>query len=216
MTWTRSQFDGACKTFIQNHGHHVLDKGKLSWSWREHTCLLGFGYMERVISLPKHRRAATVDVGMVQDCMEESFLEPADSAAAAPTFAGEVLCHQYVVLSPTFRVPTFYFSAHDSSGTPLTLTDVLQLPLFRRDAFEGAQVTAFSVEQTCASFPLLSFGDHPTLNVQCWYLHPCGTSAAVEEILDAAEEGDGEEQQRHLRWLEAWFTLLSSLLDLRR
>lgn len=171
--------------------------------------------MERVVSLPKHRNACALNADMIRDNMEENSLEPIDCAAAAATFAGELLCHQYVVLSPTFGVPTLYFSVHDSSGTPLTLTEVLQLPLFRRDAFEGAQVTTFSVEQSCASFPLLSFGDHPTLNVQCWYLHPCGTKAAVEEILDATEEG-GVEEQRHLRWLRAWFTLLSSLLvDLR-
>ncbi|KAI6105656.1 hypothetical protein EDD16DRAFT_941768 [Pisolithus croceorrhizus] len=216
MTFTRSQFDEACKKFIQNHGHHVLDKGKPSWSWREHACLLGFGYMERVTSLPLHRRVTGINADTIQDNLEENSLEPIDCAAAAATFAGELLCHQYVVLSPTFRVPTFYFSVHDSSGTPLTLTEVLQLPLFHRDAFEGAQVTTFSVEQSCASFPLLSFGDHPTLNVQCWYLHPCGTKAAVEEILDATEEGNAEEEQCHLRWLEAWFTVLSSLLDLRR
>lgn len=172
--------------------------------------------MERVVSLPKHRKASALNADMIRDNMEESSLEPIDCAAAAATFAGELLCHQYVVLSPTFGVPTFYFSVHDSSGTPLTLTEVLQLPLFHRDAFEGAQVTTFSVEQSCASFPLLSFGDHPTLNVQCWYLHPCGTKAAVEEILDATEEGKAGGEQRHLQWLRAWFTLLSSLLvDLR-
>lgn len=169
--------------------------------------------MERVTSLRRHRNATGIDVGMVPDNMEESSLESVDNAsAAATTLTGEVLCHQYVVLSPTFKVPTFYFSVHDFSGAPLTLTEVLQLPLFRRDAFEGAQVTTFSVQQSSASFPLLSFGDHPALDVHCWYLHPCGTSAAVEEILDVA---DADEEQRYLGWLEAWFTLLSSLLDLR-
>lgn len=72
--------------------------------------------MERVVSLPKHRNACALNADMIRDNMEENSLEPIDCAAAAATFAGELLCHQYVVLSPTFGVPTLYFSVHDSSA----------------------------------------------------------------------------------------------------
>lgn len=85
--------------------------------------------------------------------------------------------------------------------------------MFRRDAFDGAEVMAGAIGQASANFPMLSFGDHPTLGVRCWYLHPCGTSAAVDEILEAAE-GDGcGAEDYHLRWLETWFAVLSTTLD---
>ncbi|KIJ20180.1 hypothetical protein PAXINDRAFT_22481, partial [Paxillus involutus ATCC 200175] len=114
---------------------------------------------------------------------------------------------QYVVFSATFQVPTFYFSVHDLSGAPLVLSEIMQTSLLRQYAFDGAEVTVFSIGQPNGNFPLLSFGDHPTLGTPCWYLHPCETGPAVEEIVKAAEKG-------HLPWLEAWFLILSSVVDL--
>lgn len=166
--------------------------------------------MERVTTTMKQRRATIVD-DVAQDLAIDE--ETVDCAAAPPKALHEVVCRQYIVLSPTFQVPTFYFSADDSSGAPLVLTEVSQIPLFRRDAFDGAQVTACAIGQASATFPILSFGDHPTLDVPCWYLHPCGTSAAVDEILEATKDDGFEAEDYHLRWLEAWFTVLSTILD---
>lgn len=85
----------------------------------------------------------------------------------------------------------------------------MQTSLLRQYAFDGAEVTVFSIGQPNGNFPLLSFGDHPTLGTPCWYLHPCETGPAVEEIVKAAEKDTG-----HLPWLEAWFLILSSVVDL--
>lgn len=58
---------------------------------------------------------------------------------------------------------------------------------------------------------MLSQGDHPTLGTPCWYLHPCHTAEAVEEIMKEVNcEGD-----RLLRWMEAWFTMLGNVIDFR-
>lgn len=62
-------------------------------------------------------------------------------------------------------------------------------------------------------FPLLSQGDHPTLQTTCWYLHPCETERAVQELVDAKNEETpgtiGPEQ-----WLETWMVVLGSMVDL--
>jgi len=68
--------------------------------------------MERVTTTPRRRRATIVG-DVAQDLVIEE--ETADCAAAPPKALHEVVCHQYIVLSPTFQVPTFYFSADDSS-----------------------------------------------------------------------------------------------------
>lgn len=73
------------------------------------------------------------------------------------------------------------------------------------------EVTAFSIGDSTSNFPLLSFGDHPSLGSQCWYLHPCETGPAVEEMLAAS---DSQDLARHVRWLEAWFLVLSCVVDI--
>ncbi|KIJ70170.1 hypothetical protein HYDPIDRAFT_79298, partial [Hydnomerulius pinastri MD-312] len=138
-----------------------------------------------------------------------------DSATALPLPANNLTCHQYVVLSATFQVPTFYFSVHDLSGAPLVLSEIMRTPLLRSHAFEGTEVTPFSIGQSSSNFPLLSFADHPTLGTPCWYLHPCETGPAVEEIMKATQEDAQVLDPHRLRWLETWFLVLSSVVDFR-
>ena len=83
--------------------------------------------------------------------------------------------------------------------------------LLCKHAFDGMEATAFSIGNPGSNFPLLSFGDHPSLGSQCWYLHPCESGPAVEEMLAAWCPHDLD---RHVRWLEAWFLVLSSVVDL--
>lgn len=74
--------------------------------------------MERNAVITTHR-PTHVGGGTTQDLeIYESVLEPADEALAPPGSDGTVVCYQYVVLSPTFQVPTFYFSVHDSGALP--------------------------------------------------------------------------------------------------
>lgn len=64
-------------------------------------------------------------------------------------------------------------------------------------------------------FPLLSQGDHPVLQTMCWYLHPCETQQAIEELLAArkAELADGGTMGSE-EWLEVWMLVLGSVLNL--
>jgi ubiquitin-like-conjugating enzyme ATG10 len=71
-------------------------------------------------------------------------------------------------------------------------------------------------EEDAAPVALLTQGDHPVLGVPCWYLHPCETSNAVVDILKEKEDGQWEDgEQGWTRWLEAWFVVLSTAVDLR-
>ncbi|KAF9247225.1 hypothetical protein BU15DRAFT_38575 [Melanogaster broomeanus] len=216
MTFTRSQFDEACKEFIQRQGEHDFSPDRPvystynGWAWKEHSHLTGFGYMERTTRLSRQSMSPSSDPLPVNDDGGDSTVEPTDDAAALPLPADTLTCHQYVVFSATFQVPTFYFSVHDLSAAPLVLSDIMKTSLLRQHAFDGADMTVFSIGQTDSNFPLLSFGDHPTLSTPCWYLHPCETGPAVDAILKATQE-----DRRHMFWLEAWFLVLSSVVDLR-
>ena len=90
---SRSLFEAACKAYVQ-HRH--------DWVWVEHT-LPGFGYMHRTVPLQKPL--------VISDP-----LESADDPAAALPPPNHLTCHQSIVFSPTFQVPTFYFSVYDSSA----------------------------------------------------------------------------------------------------
>ena len=61
-----------------------------------------------------------------------------------------------------------------------------------------------------STFSLLSQGDHPTLGTPCWYLHPCHTSEVVGEIMAEVDAGERDA----VRWLEAWFMVMSNMVDL--
>jgi ubiquitin-like-conjugating enzyme ATG10 len=79
---------------------------------------------------------------------------------------------------------------------------------------------ASSREHDATPFPLLTQGDHPVLGTPCWYLHPCETSTAISEILaeTIGDTWDDSSEENHsqclVKWLEAWFLVVSSVLDL--
>ncbi|KAJ7667943.1 hypothetical protein DFH06DRAFT_1184012 [Mycena polygramma] len=131
-----------------------------------------------------------------------------DDEATAATPAETLTCKQYIVYSATFQVPAFYFTLHDTSGSPLALDDLVRTTLFRRFAFEGTEHTSFAVSPTGSAFPVLSQGDHPTLGTPCWYFHPCESCTAVEEIMAEVED------RRPLRWLETWFMVLGQVVNM--
>ncbi|KAI9574590.1 hypothetical protein HD554DRAFT_67401 [Boletus coccyginus] len=191
MTLSPPLFEAACKAFVQ-HRH--------DWVWVEDALSPGFGYMHR--TAPLQKPSVSCDPA-----------ENADDPAVAVPLPDHLTCHQSVVFSPTFQVPTFYFSVHDSTGSPIGLSDIMHTSLLRKHAFDGMLATAFSIGDSASNFPLLSFGDHPSLGSQCWYLHPCETGPAVEEML-AAWSGAPQDSAGHVQWLEAWFLLLSCVVDL--
>jgi ubiquitin-like-conjugating enzyme ATG10 len=95
----------------------------------------------------------------------------------------------------------------------LPLDRLVESSLFHKSAFEGTEKSTFGLAYPMSNFPLLSQGDHPILGTPCWYLHPCETVTAVEEIL--SERTIVKEGVYPLAFLEAWFTILSGVVDLR-
>ncbi|KAG1779802.1 hypothetical protein EV702DRAFT_1086534, partial [Suillus placidus] len=169
-TLTRQQFDEACQEFI--HAHQSISsayEARLSgWSWKEHHTLPGFGYMHRIITL-NWRHPASVDTFLEID----GGLDVVDDGTTASHDSPDSLtCHQFVVLSATFRVPTFYFSIHASSGSPLQLTDIMKTSLLREDVCEGTVATTFAVSHPATNFPFLSQGEHPTARHALLVLSP--------------------------------------------
>jgi len=88
----------------------------------------------------------------------------------------------------------------------------MKTTLLREDVCEGTVATTFAVSHPGMNFPLLSQGEHPTIGTPCWYFHPCETANAVQEIFQASEERNG----RALTWIEAWFSVLSTVVDMQQ
>ncbi|EIN10704.1 hypothetical protein PUNSTDRAFT_65754, partial [Punctularia strigosozonata HHB-11173 SS5] len=122
---------------------------------------------------------------------------------------------QDIVYSPTFRIPTFYFTISNAHGVPLNLDNVVRIGLLRSDAVQDAHRTVFALTRPSAPFPLLTQGDHPVRGFPAWYLHPCETAAAVNEIVGELNQDAVSDLDRDVRWLEAWFVLLGNVVDLR-
>lgn len=196
----------------------------------------GFGYMSRTVTLSagRHETAGAVDgEANMHLNSANAVVEIDDGATMSHAPLTPIVSNQYVVYSATYQVPAFYFTIHDSSawsllqallvlrrsifqgGSLLPLTDIVKTSLFRRYVLEGTETTSFSVSLPAASFPLLSQGDHPTLGTLCWYLHPCETSAPVDEVMKEIMQDDWTESQRLVRWMEAWFMVLGTVVNLK-
>jgi ubiquitin-like-conjugating enzyme ATG10 len=95
------------------------------------------------------------------------------------------------------------------------LTDILRTSLFQHFAFEETEATTFGLTRPGSSFPLLSQGDHPTLGTPCWHLHPCETLRSVEEVMAEVDSTGLTEKLRLIRWLEMWFMVVGTAVNLR-
>jgi ubiquitin-like-conjugating enzyme ATG10 len=103
-----------------------------------------------------------------------------------------------------------------SDGSPLPLRDIIGTSLFRPHMFPQCSTASHGISVPDSNFPLLSQGDHPVLGTPCWYFHPCETAVAVAELLEAAgDQGKYLSDQGLLRWMEAWFLVLCSVVDIR-
>jgi ubiquitin-like-conjugating enzyme ATG10 len=100
-------------------------------------------------------------------------------------------------------------------GSPLKLDDIVRTCFLRSDAVQGTQQSTFALTRPDAPFPLLTQGDHPARNTPAWYLHPCDTAAAVNEILGELQTNGLTELDRDVRWLESWLMLLGNVVELR-
>ena len=146
LTLTRTQFDTACKAYIDarpNDHVSVVKRFPSGWIWREHSVrisisirwiplyshsnqyIAGLGYLERTVCLPQSRRSAQY---VEPEDPDENTAPMAEQDDTVCESSSEVLtCTQYVVHSATFQVPAFYFTLHDSS----TCTRATKCPLLR-------------------------------------------------------------------------------------
>ena len=113
---------------------------------------------------------------------------------------------------------------HLAGGSPLSLGRLIQTNLFKLDALVGASMHETHIEprestlplnqERGAVFPLLSQGEHPTLQIPCWYFHPCETGVAVGELLAIGIQ-NAAERRTLCHWLEAWMAMLGVVVNLR-
>ncbi|KAF5393734.1 hypothetical protein D9757_000099 [Collybiopsis confluens] len=186
---TRSRFDKACKLYTELNPE---------WIWNEHPSVSGLGYLSRL--------ATYLGKNIGIDDVETD-------EATAPVARPVLTSQQFVVYSATFQVPCFYFTMYHPEGAPLSLDELLSSTLFRSSLVENTESTSYALTRQDATFPVLSQGEHPTTERPCWYLHPCETNAAVEEMLAEGKEDD-DDDELELLWLRRWFVVLSSAVNL--
>ncbi|GLB33727.1 putative autophagocytosis associated protein, active-site domain [Lyophyllum shimeji] len=211
---SRVEFEIACKAFIAaGRPDSPAAEAAKGWAWNEHPSVPNLGFLSRTVLHFRRSRSSSTDVLPTDVGTEESLNEEDDAGTAS---APETLVsRQYVVYSATFQVPAFYFTVHDPKGTPLPLIDLIQTSLFHPFAFEHTKMTSFGLTRPASSFPLLSQGDHPTLGTPCWYLHPCETANAVDELMSELDCEGYAEDMRLARWLEMWFVVLGTAVNAR-
>lgn len=101
------------------------------------------------------------------------------------------------------------------------LANILKTSLFQYHVFpENSATTSFALSLPDQNLPLLSQGDHPTMGTPSWYIHPCEMSSAIAELTEeinaegAMSERKMTEEESMVRWMEVWFMVLGSIVDL--
>ncbi|TFK55774.1 hypothetical protein OE88DRAFT_658144 [Heliocybe sulcata] len=213
---TRSEFETASKALVDDAregGDALAQRHLREWSWVEHASVSGLGYLSRTVLLSRRPGCRSYELGFTDGLDGEAILEEEDGATLSDADPSDtVVCRQYVVYSPTYQVPVFYFTIHASNGAPLSLEDILRSSLFRPDTLPPSQITSFALSPDSSPFPLLSQGDHPTLGTPSWYVHPCETPKAVGEILAEVQRPQGTATKELMR---VWFAVLGGVVDLR-
>ena len=168
-------------------------------------------------------------LGNAFDETREIPIEEDDSTVINPS-PNFVSWDQYIAYSPSFMVPAFFFVAWDQrmsfgrdpmriaerrvEGVQLTLNQLLQIGIFRFDPSAKFDKTTFGLSESGSAFPLLSQGDHPVLGTPCWYFHPCESSVAVDELVNEVIAPNASEEDRLRCWMEMWFLVLGSVVNL--
>ncbi|KAH8118444.1 hypothetical protein DFH11DRAFT_1502564 [Phellopilus nigrolimitatus] len=204
---THDNFERACKSFIDKNAYSD-DSIFGGWRWNEHPNYPGLGYLARE-TIARSTLTAPLNIDAEFGVVNE---EGDYAVASSPRDSCDLLeVWQYIVYSATFQVPTFYFSVHTTSGSPLSLDDIMKSSFFRKDAFPDVKKTSFALQAPDHPFPLLSQGEHPVLGTPCWFFHPCETRQALLELVQA----DGLKEPATGRHLELWLLLVGNVVDLR-
>lgn len=167
--------------------------------------------------------------GNVFDETRETPVDEDDSATVNPS-PGFISWDQYIVYSPSFMVPAFYFIVWDQrmsfgrgpatitelgvEGVRLTLDQLLKTGIFRFDPSAKFDKTTFGLSEPGSAFPLLSQGDHPVLGSLCWYFHPCESSVAVDELVNEVIAPGAPEEDRLRCWMKMWLLVLGSVVNI--
>jgi ubiquitin-like-conjugating enzyme ATG10 len=91
----------------------------------------------------------------------------------------------------------------------------MKTSLFHASVFQDMESSSFGLSQPDSTFPLLSQGDHPTLGTPAWYFHPCETTVSVGEVMAEFSSDNWTHDEWLVGWLEAWFMILGTVVDLR-
>ncbi|BEI83001.1 hypothetical protein CcaverHIS002_0308690 [Cutaneotrichosporon cavernicola] len=206
---TATSFATTAQAFVAKYPHERdaalgPERTNAGWEWR--TKVDKFrgeqGYLAR-------RATLLLPSEGIQEGEEEELWEEEDDAVA-PHAPRRLEVEYSVVWSASYRVPMLCFRAWDESGTPSPLATVAAHFLrasIPTDTETGSRGDALLLP--AAPFPLIQASEHPVTGAAVWSVHPCEVRNAVQEIV-AAEGGEGD----RLRWLEAWFMLSDSVVDL--
>ncbi|KAF8328233.1 uncharacterized protein EI90DRAFT_3065944 [Cantharellus anzutake] len=218
-TLSREQFEKACKSFISDSGVGLeyLPQG---WAWTEHPRYAGLGFMQRITTIRSRVSCDSQIDTEIEDELEDIY-DPAVFLSGQLSDAPIIKVYESVVLSTTFKVPAFYFSAFREDGTPLDLGKIIGAG-YLRGTVDGVDSSSNSVmlpspNEEAATFPLLSQGDHPVLGTSSWYLHPCNMAHAMRPLLDdiVGDEWVEDKPDRGLfRWLSTWFMIINSAVNI--
>ncbi|CAE6434341.1 unnamed protein product [Rhizoctonia solani] len=228
-TLSREEFNRACQIFLHEppQGSDQVNSSQYAgfgtWNWVKHNSIPNWGYLARTSSSQILKHENKQDTTLLDG--DDELIEH-DDESCAPTnedVAERVYFHESIVWHPTYMVPTYYFQAVDTGGSPVSLTQVINTTRFRRRTFldMAGEVAEYGIQPTKtdnAQFPLLSDGDHPITGAPHWYFHPCETSVAVREILIQILDipWDPNSTRCLLCWFKAWLAVLTTAIDLNK
>jgi len=219
-TLTRTEFKKACIAFIAKRStvppsNEFLSRGMTGWQWHQHPNLPDIGYMARTGDAVRYIPESVSQPSQTAPDTEHEYTEEVTDTATLVQHlppSDILVVQQHVVYSPTFQVPSFYFTVHDRAGGHLSLQDIMNTSLFRKGTLpEQVTLTAYGLSMPYSNFPLLSQGDHPVLRIPFWFFHPCETLNAVLELVDAR---DDLHTMDDTIWIETWFLILCSIVNL--
>ncbi|KAL1406304.1 hypothetical protein Q8F55_008000 [Vanrija albida] len=188
------------------------ERTNAGWEWRSKFSLWrgtqGYLYRRarRVIAAP-----AAGD-----DTPAELEEEEDDAAAALVGSVHGAEVELSVAYSASYGVPLLCLRAWDEHGVPLPLATLVSVALRAHLPIDDGEQHADALMLPGAPFPLLQQTEHPVTGDMVWSVHPCEVAGAVNEVLvaQAAADGDDSALRSRVSWLEAWFMLSDSVVDL--
>ncbi|OCF37917.1 hypothetical protein I316_00141 [Kwoniella heveanensis BCC8398] len=105
---------------------------------------------------------------------------------------------QYVAHSKTYGTAMFCFRAWDETGSPLPISQLLQLSFLRHSPTSPPSSSTDTVLLSPDSpFPLIQSTEHPSTGDLVFSIHPCRISGAVAEILEVELDGMWDRFRAH-------------------